>query len=102
MNRPIRIPSRYTAMRLQPERNCKELLLQLQTVDFAIVDTLLYLDAYPKDSRAKEYLNKRVEERKEILAAMNESGCPPITPAADTGEGFRWVENPWPWEPDAN
>lgn len=102
MNRPIRLPYRCTAVRPQPERNCKELLLQLQTVDFAITDTLLYLDAYPEDNRAKEYLNKRVEERDQILATMNESGCPPITPTADTTGEFRWVESPWPWEPDAN
>lgn len=103
MNRPIRIPSRYMMPnRMQPQRNCKALLLQLQTVDFAITDTLLYLDAYPNDNRAMEYLNNRMAEREQILAAMKESGCPPVTPAAEGSESFRWVENPWPWENDAN
>ena len=102
MKGPMRFPSRYTAARPQPTENCRELKLQLQAIDFSMVDTLLYLDAYPDDTRALEYFRRLNGEREELVTAMENAGCPPLRATEGTAKGFRWNEGPWPWEPDAN
>lgn len=102
MKGPMRFPSRFTAARPQPAQNCREMKLRLQAIDFSMTDTLLYLDAYPEDTRAAEYFRKLNGEREELTAAMENAGCPPLRATDDTTGKFRWNEGPWPWEPEAN
>lgn len=102
MNRSFRFPSRTAGARPQPTANCQELKLRLQAIDFSIVDTLLYLDAYPDNTRALAYFRKLNSDREELLAMMESAGCPPLRATESTANGFRWNEGPWPWEPDAN
>ena len=82
---------------------CRQMLRELQTIDFSMVETILYLDAYPESREALEYYHKLHEERKRLLAAMQAAGCPPIT-AMDSHSRteWNWIRGPWPWEPDAN
>ena len=102
MNRAFRFPARFTATRPQPAKNCREMKLKLQAIDFSMVDTLLYLDAYPDDARALEYFRQLNAERAELIAMMESAGCPPLRAEQNGTNGFRWNEGPWPWEPDAN
>ena len=51
---------------------CGSLKKKLQTVDFAIVETVLFLDAYPKNKQALEYYHKLIGERNMLEKAINE------------------------------
>jgi len=81
--------------------NCKMLQQKLQAVDFAIVETTLYLDVYPDCKKALEYHKRLLKERKLIAEALRGS-CGPTTAWEEQIDGWEWVKGPWPWEPDAN
>ncbi len=87
--------------RPQPQ-NCQRLKRKLQTVDFAIVETTLYLNAYPNCRQALDYYHKLIAEREALVSAINEK-CGPICSRDNKSRTeWNWVEGPWPWELDAN
>lgn len=89
------------------ENNCNSgergaLMKKLQMIDFAITETVLYLDAYPDSKPALAYYHKLVSERERLSESLARNGKP-ITYMnnADT-ESWNWTNGPWPWELDAN
>ncbi len=81
---------------------CSQLLQQLREIDFGIVETTLYLDAYPEHQQALEYYHQLVEERRRIMEQY-EMGCGPLTIYGNQAQNsWDWVKTPWPWEPEAN
>lgn len=85
----------------RPAGNVKELQKKLQKVSFALVETVLYLDAYPNCEKAKRYYAELKNERHELLKALYESGMPMSATMVKDGE-WSWVNGPWPWEYEAN
>ena len=53
--------------------NCTRIMQQLREIDFSIVETTLYLDAYPEQPQALEYYHRLVEERKKLIEAYQDS-----------------------------
>ncbi len=83
--------------------NCKNLLHRLQTLDFSIIDTVLYLDAYPDCQQALDYYKKLQSERAMLLSTLSQSCRLPITSFENSSvDNWDWVDGPWPWEPSAN
>ena len=80
----------------------RELLHRLQTLDFSIYDTVLYLDAYPDSKDALAYYNKLMAERRALIEALSESHDFPLTAFDNKGEKWEWIDSPWPWEALAN
>lgn len=96
MMRPINQGSSH------PHRNCGKELGQIRAIDFAIQETVLYLDAYPENRQALEYYHQLLGKRSELMRVY-ESNCRPITMYGNTSRtSWDWVEGPWPWEPEAN
>ena len=88
-------------VRPMPE-NCQRLKRKLQAIDFAIIETGLYLDAYPECRHALEYYHKLIAERDAVVAIINEK-CAPISMRENKSRTeWNWVQGPWPWESDAN
>lgn len=83
--------------------NCKQKLKKLQMIDFSMIETILYLDAYPENAEAMKYYKALKAEREALLSEMKAQGCAPIT-AQDAANGgyWDWTDSPWPWEPEAN
>ena len=80
--------------------NCAGLMKKLQAVDFAIVETALYLDAYPDCCEAKNYYHQLVKERKEVAHAY-EKACGPLCAMGNVStSSWDWTRAPWPWHPD--
>ena len=73
---------------------------RLQAVDFAISDTVLYLDAYPDDKEAIAYYHSLLKTRGDLLAACPQDA--PLTIYDNTSPTWDWVKAPWPWENEAN
>ena len=92
-----------TGARMQMQStSCKNLKKKLQTVDFAIIETVLFLNAYPKNVQALDYYHKLVNERKMLEKAINEK-CGPINHMSNESRTeWNWVSSPWPWEIEAN
>ena len=81
----------------------KETLHRLQALDFSIIETVLYLDAYPDSSEALAYYKKLVSEREALTRSLAERYHMPLTNMDNaSGDSWDWVNAPWPWEASAN
>ena len=81
---------------------CCEVREKLRAIDFALVETTLYLDAYPNCAEALAYYHKLLEER-QVLAQSYTQTCGPLTAFDNTSQTcWQWVKTPWPWEIEAN
>ena len=83
------------------DRKCREIMEQLRAVDFALTETVLYLNAYPHCGEAMNFYHKLVEQRRQLVGAY-ESQCGPLTRYGNDGDAWEWAEGPWPWEAEAN
>lgn len=75
---------------------------KLQTIDFALVETVLYLDAYPNSSAALAYYHKLLGERKKLSDELSRLGKPITAMDNASTDKWRWTEGPWPWQPEGN
>ena len=83
--------------------SCHDLLHRLQALDFSIVDTVLYLDAYPNSQEALSYYRKLVSERDALKHAMANTCNHPVTAFENASpDTWDWTNGPWPWEASAN
>ena len=82
--------------------SCKEQLERLRALDFAIQETILYLDAYPNNRQALAFYHELIAQRKTVAEAYEKS-CAPLTFMGNTSHtSWDWIEGPWPWEAEAN
>lgn len=74
----------------------QEMIDQIKSLDFAIIELGLYLDTHPEDQRAlcmhREYC-KEVKDLKDKYQKM----YGPLTIFYPCNK-WRWLEEPWPWE----
>ena len=75
-------------------------LWKLQYMDFAIHETVLYLDGHPDNEKAMEYYKKAVAERNEYAEHFI-SKYGPITSKDVCSDKWTWIDSPWPWEKEA-
>ena len=88
--------------RQMPQGKKGSQLSPLQAVDFAIQETVLFLNAYPKHKQALEHYHQLLARRKQLMEA-HERECGPITMYGNNSStSWDWVNGPWPWEIDAN
>lgn len=81
---------------------CAAMKKRLQELDFAIVETALYLDAYPTSQQALAYYHKLMAEREQIAQSYH-TGCGPTTAWDNKSTtDWDWIKGPWPWAYDAN
>lgn len=79
------------------QKGCDSLMTKLQQLDFAIQETVLYLDGYPDDCQALQYLRRLCEERTAV-AKEYEASCGPLTAAGNcSSDKWQWATSPWPW-----
>ena len=81
---------------------CCEVREKLRAIDFALVETTLYLDAYPNCAEALAYYHKLLAERHALAESYTQT-CGPLTACDNASQtSWQWVKTPWPWELDAN
>ena len=84
------------------DSTCKRLLDQLRAVDFALWETVLYLDVYPHSCDALETYHK-LQAQSEALRREYEAACGPITATGNQSvTSWDWMSKPFPWEYDAD
>lgn len=78
--------------------DCAKLLKQIQTVDFALYEVVLYLDAYPENCEALELYHKLLTRRRALMTQYEEA-CGPLTAWGNVStDSWDWVRTPAPWE----
>lgn len=86
----------------QQSSRCREQLETLRAIDFAIQETVLYLDAYPNHPEALAYYHALTEQRAKVLET-HEKQCGPLSIYGNKSRNtWDWTRGPWPWEFDAN
>ncbi len=83
------------------DNGSRTLLDRIRSVDFALVETVLYLDAYPESAEAQKLYRKLLNERR-VLVDSYEGKYGPLTMYGNHGDEWMWTKGPWPWEADAN
>ena len=86
----------------KPDVDCKALMKKLQKIEFSIIDTIIYLDAYPECKKAKEYYDKLIAERGILREALSKKCKRPTTAFENGSDDWDWISSPWPWEEGAN
>ena len=83
-------------------RGCQSLMRELQKLDFALYETILYLDAYPHCTEALEYYHSLLHQRELVVAELEKSGTPVSAYGNVSHSSWDWISSPWPWEISAN
>ena len=76
---------------------CRRLMEQIRAVDFALYETVLYLDVYPHSCNALETYRK-LRAQSEALHNQYEASCGPLTAFGNRGDTWDWMSGPFPWE----
>ena len=72
-------------------------LTELQTIAFAIQELALYLDTHREDVEALE-LYRSFQKMYAQCAEKYEAECGPLTHKSLVSGGYKWLDDPWPWE----
>ena len=82
--------------------NEREILLnKIQAEDFAVYETVLFLDAYPDDKAALSFYNTHRDIAEKLKKEYREK-FGPLTIYENCGDCWHWTDKPWPWEKEAN
>lgn len=76
-----------------------QLMEQLQTIDFILVELTLYLDTHPDDHDAIKQFNHYAKDRKQLKKAF-ESQFGPLMQYGNSYSAYpwNWSTSPWPWQ----
>ena len=81
---------------------CTKLMEQIRAVDFALYETVLYLDVYPHSCDALETYHK-LKSQSEALRREFEETCGPLSAFGNQSKtSWDWTGKPFPWEYDAD
>ena len=76
----------------------QEMLLQVQTLQFAALDIALYLDTHPNDPVALYRHKMYTEKLKEVKDAYEIQFGPMTIFSYESGDNWRYINSPWPWD----
>ncbi|TCP31674.1 spore coat protein JB [Scopulibacillus darangshiensis] len=76
-----------------------DMLEELQTVDFVLVELNLYLDTHPDDLEALKQFNTFSKKSRELRDRFEEQ----FGPLDQFGHSYssypwKWNDTPWPWQ----
>lgn len=77
-------------------------LAELQALEFVVLELALYLNTHPEDGEAFALFKQYVAMEKAAKAAYESKFGPLTKSAAATGECYRWLQDPWPWNYEQN
>ena len=88
----------YKPAELKAVSEREDMLMQLQELNFAMIDLGLYLDLHDNDRSAINLFNEYQKKEKE-LCKMFENKYGPLTfDSKEVGNTWTWDNGPWPWE----
>ena len=73
------------------------LLKRIQELSFVKTETELYLDGHPDCVAALEYYKEVVKELRALMDEY-EGTSGPIRAENEMGDGWSWINKPWPWQ----
>ncbi|MDR1939420.1 MAG: spore coat protein CotJB [Clostridiales bacterium] len=77
-------------------------LLKLTQLDFYAIDLQLYIDTHPTDANALAEYNAVIGQADKLRAELAQKNQSTTAKTAFPEGSFAWVNEPWPWEANAN
>ena len=74
-------------------------LQRLRELEFALLETNLYLDTHPNSRNALDYYQK-VKAARDIMYEDYVKNNGPMFAADVRQDNWSWVDMPWPWQND--
>lgn len=73
---------------------------RIHAVDFALLETGLFLDTHPCNGAALAQRDEYRRMRQALIETYEAQYGPYVVTAADVpcGDRYAWVDGPWPWE----
>ncbi len=81
---------------------CRKLMDRIRAVDFALYETVLYLDVYPHSCEALATYHKLKEQREELHRSYEATVGPLTAFGNQSTTSWDWMRKPFPWEYDAD
>ncbi len=79
-----------------------KLIKKIHQYDFALYETVLYLDGHPTNRKALAYYSKVRDEAAKLRCEYNSKyGMLTVNDNNDPND-WHWIDKPWPWEKEAN
>lgn len=72
-------------------------MVELQALEFVVLELGLYLDTHPQDKEALALFQQYTAMERTARAAYEEKFGPLMKGSAASGDSFRWLQEPWPW-----
>lgn len=75
-----------------------QMLQEIQAINFALLETVLYLDTHP-ESRVVLDKHNELARRLNRLTDQYQKEYGPLYPSyEDADYPWSWIDSPWPWE----
>jgi spore coat protein JB len=78
------------------------LLKRIQEMDFALYETVLYLDGHPNSQKALEHYRAHRDALKALKEEYSRRFGPLTIYDNHDNDSWQWVDKPWPWEKEGN
>lgn len=78
------------------------LLRKIGQASFGMTDLQLYLDTHPDDAKALALYNSYRDKYVALVQEFGQKYGPLTAMEAAHGSRWLWVDDPWPWEYEAN
>ncbi|MBQ3181100.1 MAG: spore coat protein CotJB [Firmicutes bacterium] len=79
----------------------RQLLRDIQTVGFVVVEAQLFLDTHPDCADALDYFNYYNQLYMQLVADYESKFGPLTVNGVQSNSEWTWVNEPWPWEKEA-
>lgn len=79
-----------------------DLLRSLMALDFMAVDLALFLDTNPDNAEALAEYNRIIRTADAVRTQFEAQFGPLCSFRSYADNGWRWIDNPWPWTSCAN
>ena len=77
-------------------------LSERQALEFVVLELSIYLDTHKDDTEAFQLFQQYSALEKAARAAYEAQFGPITKESAATGDSYRWLSDPWPWNYEQN
>ena len=88
----------YKPEELKAQSEREDILMQLQELNFAMIDLGLYLDLNGNDRNAINKFNEYRRQEKELCKMFEKKYGPLTFDSMEYKNNWTWDNGPWPWE----
>ena len=77
------------------DKNC--LMKKVMASEFDLIETILYLDAYPREVKALEHYYE-AKDKYDFAKREYTENFGPLTAYDNNRNSWDWINAPWPWQ----